>query len=117
MLASFADYVIAQAAQPGAMDGGLVNLITSLGSSAAAIFVVVYFLAYLKSQDERTAAREKARDEQWSTTVKQMFDHLEAVTADKGVVLRENAVAMHKFEDAVNRLSAIVDQLARKAVP
>lgn len=104
---------LAQAAATG-MDGGMLNLITSLGSSAAAVFVVIYFLGYLKNQDERNAAREKARDDQWSVTVKQMFDHLEAITADKGVVLRENAVAMNKLQSALEHLTALVDQAARK---
>jgi len=103
---------LAQATVAGA-DGGMLNLITSLGSSAAAIFVVIYFLGYLKSQDERVAAREKERDEQWASTVKSMFDHLEAVTADKGVIIRENTVAMQKFEHALDHLTQTAEQVLR----
>jgi len=95
----------------------MLGLITSLGSSAAAVFVVIYFLGYLKSLDERVATREKARDDQWSTTVKDMFDHLETVTADKGIVLRETAIAMHDVQEAISRQTVILEALLKKVQP
>jgi ammonia channel protein AmtB len=88
--------LLAQAAQ--APDGmSILNVITSLGASTAAVVVVWIFIGYLRTQDGRNS---------------EILKQYEDLARDKGQVIRDNTVAMRENTLMVQRLEQTVKEMS-----
>ena len=116
--------ILAVAQNVGAIrtDASWLQLIGSLGSSAAAVIVLVLCGRYLAARDSQSVEYQHSRDTQHATQISEIMQmmksmHEEAATLakDKGVIIRDNTQALERISQTMREVITAVQEAKCRA--